>query len=242
METSKTIAIVEDDPDVAKIIEQVLGYFGFRTVWCRSAGDLLRLSLADADQFHQFGELAHRSRPLAQPSRRGLGGKAVEVEAIVRVGQPRPPLPARQRQGEIAPEPPPVERQPRRIARHEAGNPAQRNLLGGEGIGAPLIDRRCAACDPRRERQAVERRRGDHRHHRDEQQHREQRRAAVAFQMAGHAGGAPAATGGGSVGPVRNSIVSGARPVRVSRTSTARGRRSPGSLLQLSLQFPCPSR
>ena len=42
METSKTIAIVEDDPDVAKIIEQVLGDFGFRTVWCRSASDLLR--------------------------------------------------------------------------------------------------------------------------------------------------------------------------------------------------------
>ena len=40
--TSKTIAIVEDDPDVAKIIEQVLGDFGFRTVWCRSASDLLR--------------------------------------------------------------------------------------------------------------------------------------------------------------------------------------------------------
>ncbi len=42
METSKTIAIVEDDPDVAKVIEQVLGDFGFRTVWCRSASDLLR--------------------------------------------------------------------------------------------------------------------------------------------------------------------------------------------------------
>lgn len=42
METSKTIAIVEDDPDVAKIIEQVLGDFGFRTVWCHSASDLLR--------------------------------------------------------------------------------------------------------------------------------------------------------------------------------------------------------
>ena len=42
METTKTIAIVEDDPDVAKIIEQVLGDFGFRTVWCRSASDLLR--------------------------------------------------------------------------------------------------------------------------------------------------------------------------------------------------------
>ncbi len=38
----KLIAIVEDDPDVARIIEQVLDDFGFRTVWCRSAGDLLR--------------------------------------------------------------------------------------------------------------------------------------------------------------------------------------------------------
>jgi DNA-binding response OmpR family regulator len=41
-EPAKLIAIVEDDPDVAKIIEQVLADFGFRTVWCRSAGDLLR--------------------------------------------------------------------------------------------------------------------------------------------------------------------------------------------------------
>ncbi|MBS1129168.1 MAG: Response regulator receiver:Transcriptional regulatory protein C-terminal [Proteobacteria bacterium] len=41
-ESAKLIAIVEDDPDVAKIIEQVLGDFGFRTCWCRSAGDLLR--------------------------------------------------------------------------------------------------------------------------------------------------------------------------------------------------------
>ena len=39
---SKLIAIVEDDPDVARIIEQVLGDFSFRTVWCRSAADLLR--------------------------------------------------------------------------------------------------------------------------------------------------------------------------------------------------------
>lgn len=38
----KLIAIVEDDPDVAKIIEQVLADFGFRTTWCRSASDLLR--------------------------------------------------------------------------------------------------------------------------------------------------------------------------------------------------------
>jgi len=41
-EPAKLIAIVEDDPDIAKIIEQVLADFGFRTVWCRSAGDLLR--------------------------------------------------------------------------------------------------------------------------------------------------------------------------------------------------------
>lgn len=40
--THKLIAIVEDDPDVAKIIEQVLADFGFRTNWCRSASDLLR--------------------------------------------------------------------------------------------------------------------------------------------------------------------------------------------------------
>ena len=41
-EAGKLIAIVEDDPDVARTIEQVLGDFGFRTVWCRNAGDLLR--------------------------------------------------------------------------------------------------------------------------------------------------------------------------------------------------------
>ncbi|QRM18496.1 response regulator [Dechloromonas sp. TW-R-39-2] len=41
-ESPKLIAIVEDDPDVARIIEQVLGDFSFRTVWCRSASDLLR--------------------------------------------------------------------------------------------------------------------------------------------------------------------------------------------------------
>ena len=41
-ESAKLIAIVEDDPDIAKIIEQVLADFGFRTTWCRSAGDLLR--------------------------------------------------------------------------------------------------------------------------------------------------------------------------------------------------------
>jgi DNA-binding response OmpR family regulator len=41
-ETAKLIIIVEDDPDVARIIEQVLSDFAFRTVWCRSAADLLR--------------------------------------------------------------------------------------------------------------------------------------------------------------------------------------------------------
>ena len=41
-EAGKLIAIVEDDPDVARTIEQVLGDFGFRTVWCRNAGELLR--------------------------------------------------------------------------------------------------------------------------------------------------------------------------------------------------------
>jgi two-component system OmpR family response regulator len=41
-DSQKLIIIVEDDPDVAKIIEQVLNDFAFRTIWCRSAGDLLR--------------------------------------------------------------------------------------------------------------------------------------------------------------------------------------------------------
>lgn len=41
-DTLKLILIVEDDPDIARIIEQVLADFSFRTVWCRSAGDLLR--------------------------------------------------------------------------------------------------------------------------------------------------------------------------------------------------------
>jgi two-component system OmpR family response regulator len=40
-EHQKLIAIVEDDPDVARVIEQVLGDFSFRTVWCRNAADLL---------------------------------------------------------------------------------------------------------------------------------------------------------------------------------------------------------
>ncbi len=41
-DNGKLIAIVEDDPDVARIIEQVLADFGYRTVWCRSGGDMLR--------------------------------------------------------------------------------------------------------------------------------------------------------------------------------------------------------
>ena len=41
-DSGKLIVIVEDDPDVARIIEQVLKDFAFRTVWCRSASDLLR--------------------------------------------------------------------------------------------------------------------------------------------------------------------------------------------------------
>ncbi|KAB2921858.1 MAG: response regulator transcription factor [Dechloromonas sp.] len=41
-DSGKLILLVEDDPDVARIIEQVLGDFGFQTVWCRSGTDLLR--------------------------------------------------------------------------------------------------------------------------------------------------------------------------------------------------------
>ena len=41
-EHAKLIAIVEDDPDVARIIEQSLKDFGFRTACCRSGGELLR--------------------------------------------------------------------------------------------------------------------------------------------------------------------------------------------------------
>ena len=42
LEAQKMIVIVEDDPDVAGIIQHVLADFAFRTVWCRSASDLLR--------------------------------------------------------------------------------------------------------------------------------------------------------------------------------------------------------
>ena len=42
METGKLIAIVEDDPDVARIIDQVLRDFSLRTTLFRSGGELLR--------------------------------------------------------------------------------------------------------------------------------------------------------------------------------------------------------
>lgn len=42
LEQQKRIVIVEDDPDVARTIRQVLGDFSFRTDWCRNAADLLR--------------------------------------------------------------------------------------------------------------------------------------------------------------------------------------------------------
>lgn len=41
-EDPKHILIVEDDPDVARTIEQVLRDFGFQTTWSRSAADLMR--------------------------------------------------------------------------------------------------------------------------------------------------------------------------------------------------------
>lgn len=41
-DSGKQIVIIEDDPDVARIIEQVLADFGFHTSWCRSGGELLR--------------------------------------------------------------------------------------------------------------------------------------------------------------------------------------------------------
>jgi two-component system OmpR family response regulator len=41
LECQELIAIVEDDADVARVIEQVLRDFLFRTVWCRDAAHLL---------------------------------------------------------------------------------------------------------------------------------------------------------------------------------------------------------
>lgn len=39
---TRRIALIEDDPDVARTIEQVLTDFGFAVFWCRSAGELVR--------------------------------------------------------------------------------------------------------------------------------------------------------------------------------------------------------
>lgn len=36
------IMIVEDEPDVARIIEQILAEFGFQSVWCHNGGELFR--------------------------------------------------------------------------------------------------------------------------------------------------------------------------------------------------------
>jgi two-component system OmpR family response regulator len=47
-EHQELIAIVEDDPAVARVIEQVLGDFSFRTVWCHNAAHLL-------DRLHSLG-------------------------------------------------------------------------------------------------------------------------------------------------------------------------------------------
>ena len=49
-DSEKLIAIVEDDPDIARIIVQVLGDFGYRTLWCHSAGDLLRRLRSEAPE------------------------------------------------------------------------------------------------------------------------------------------------------------------------------------------------
>lgn len=40
-DTPALIAVVEDDAAVARVIEQVLGDFAFRTLWCRTGADLL---------------------------------------------------------------------------------------------------------------------------------------------------------------------------------------------------------
>src|SRR3546814_2163119 len=69
------------------------------------ARNALRHSAIDAEQHHQLGELADRAGPLAEPAGHGFGGEAVEVEAIVGVGQPCRSLPAGHRQHEIATEP-----------------------------------------------------------------------------------------------------------------------------------------
>jgi two-component system, OmpR family, response regulator len=70
-----TIMIVEDEPDVARIIEQVLADFGFQSVWCRSGGELFRrlpgvdpdlciidLGLPDMDGLEVMGRVRAMSR------------------------------------------------------------------------------------------------------------------------------------------------------------------------------------
>jgi two-component system, OmpR family, response regulator len=42
VETKATIMIVEDEPDVARIIEHVLSDFSFKSIWCRNGADLFR--------------------------------------------------------------------------------------------------------------------------------------------------------------------------------------------------------
>ena len=49
-ESDTLIAIVEDEPEIARIIEQSLTDFGYRTRWCRSAGDLLRRLRSEAPE------------------------------------------------------------------------------------------------------------------------------------------------------------------------------------------------
>lgn len=39
---ARLIALVEDDPEVARVIEKTLADFAFHTAWCRSGGEMLR--------------------------------------------------------------------------------------------------------------------------------------------------------------------------------------------------------
>src|SRR3546814_10822741 len=98
----------------------------------RGPRDRLRLARFDPEQGHQFAELAHRPRPLAEPPGYRFGDKTIKIEAVVRIGKLCPPFAAGQRQREIAPQPIAGERQLCRIAPDEIGDPAQRDLFGGE--------------------------------------------------------------------------------------------------------------
>src|SRR5690606_29405295 len=57
--------------------------------------DRLRLAAINAEQRHQFAKLANRHGPLTELARRGLGNEAIEIEAIIRIAEPRPPLSTR---------------------------------------------------------------------------------------------------------------------------------------------------